>query len=218
MTESLSKPSGTEITNASSVAASASWVSIADVLAREVPVHWSEAVAVLAELCAVLLGQHSPVIPDTADVLISGAGKLSARTQDHGPTDPTALGRMLHSLFASGTTPAPLRLFASHAISSDRYPTVGAFAEALAAYEAPGRDKLIQAVHDRWVAARSEATPTPAAIPLRQEPEQERKPAEGSHRGRRLPRWAVAVAANAAAAVIPASRMKARFMAVLLSL
>jgi hypothetical protein len=179
-----------------SVAPHASWVSVADLLRGQVPVHSSEAVAVVAELCAVLVDRGVHVIPDAADVLISGAGKLSVRAQDHGDPNPVAMGRMLHSLLSAASPPVALRLFVTHAISSERYQTVSEFADALASYEIPGRETLIQSAHDRWVASRTDAAAASVEIPLRAHPVPEQKP-KPTARARRVPRWAIATAAVA---------------------
>jgi hypothetical protein len=103
---------------------------------------------------------------------------------------------MLHSLLATASPPATLRLFVTHAISSERYTTVSQFADALASYETPGRDTLIQSAHDRWVASRTGAVAASPEIPLRAHPEQEQKPKEKTA-ARRIPRWAIAAAAVA---------------------
>jgi hypothetical protein len=183
--------------SAVSVRANTSWVSVAELLERHVPMHWSEAVAVVAELCAVLLERGAPVIPHPSDVLINGQGTLAIRTEDVGESNPAALGRMLHNLCATASPPAPLRLFVSHAISSDRYQSVSAFADALKDYEAPGHDKLIRAAHDRWVATRTETSAASAEIPLRPEPQPEKTAEPKADSRRRLPRWAIATAAVA---------------------
>lgn len=173
------------------VGSSTSWVSVAELLERQVPLHWSEAVAVLSELCAVLLERDVRVIPHAADVLINGDGKVAIRTEEDGESSAAALGRMLHDLLATASPPAPLRLFVSQAISSDRYQALSAYATGLATYEVPGRDKLIQALHDRWVATRTATASSPVEIPLRPQPEQEKQPESKPH-ARRLPRWAIA--------------------------
>ena len=180
-----------------SVAPRASWVSVADLLGGQVPVHSSEAVAVVAALCAVLLERGAQVVPDPPDVLINGEGKLAVRAHDGGDPNAVAIGRMLHNLLATASPPAALRLFVTHAISSDRYNTVSAFADALASYEAAGRETLIQSAHDRWVAARTGATAS-AEIPMRAHPEEEKKP-KAKTAGRRVPRSAIAAAAVAVA-------------------
>jgi hypothetical protein len=199
MNDSFSKPVGADVSATSAIATGSvtSWISVADLLARQVPLHSSEAVAILAELCGVLLAQGDAAIPHTADVLISGAGQLSIRAHDGGESDPGALGRMLHSLLDTANPSAALRLFVSQAISSDRYQSVSAFSEALTSYEASGRNKLIQAVHDRWLATRS-APVSSVPIPLRPEPEQENKAAaKPNAEARGIPRWAFAIVAVA---------------------
>jgi hypothetical protein len=104
---------------------------------------------------------------------------------------------MLHALLATSSPPAPLRLFVSSAISSERYQSLSVFAEALAYYEASGRHQLIQSAYRRWATTRAEGVSS-AAIPLRPEPEQEKKPVSSRNAtARRLPRWAVATAAVA---------------------
>src|SRR3954464_10272862 len=85
----------------------ASWVSVAEILAHRVPVHASEAIAVLAELCAVLLGGGDDAIPHAADVLLNGDGALSVRGPHRGASDSSALGRMLHDLLDTAETPVP---------------------------------------------------------------------------------------------------------------
>jgi outer membrane biosynthesis protein TonB len=197
MDDAYSKPLGRDASRTSTDSASgASWVSVDELLAHQIAVDWSEAVALLAELCAVLSGRGDMGVPHAADVLVNDQGALAIRAQEVGQWDSAALGRMLHSLSTNARTTAPLRLFVSQAISSDRYQSVSAFAEALSSYEVPGRNKLIQAVHHRWIATRAGAA-SPAPIPLRleREREQEEKPqATPNARVRRLPRWAIAIA------------------------
>jgi hypothetical protein len=197
MSDTITKSAGADVPDAATMAVkSTSWVSIADLLTREVPVHWSEAIAVVAALCAALRERGDGLVPHPADVLINGAGGLAVRASEDGESDTAALARMLHNLFSTASAPAPLRLFVSSAISSERYQSVTAFAEALAAYEVPGREKLIQAVHDRWVATRTQALTAPA--PQAAEPEQEQKPAAGSRApASRVTRWVMAAAAVA---------------------
>jgi hypothetical protein len=200
MNESFSKRFGTNVSGTSTVAVATgtSWVSVADLLAQQVPVHSSEAVALLAELCAVLLERGVAVIPHASDVLVNDEGKLAIRGWDQGDSDSAALGRLLHGL--SNTTPAPasLRLFVSQAIASERYHTVAAFAEALASYEVPGRNKLIQAVHDRWVATRAAAVSSVPSPPL-PAPEQKKKSVTPNGGQGRIPRWAIAAVSVAVA-------------------
>jgi hypothetical protein len=192
MTESFPQSFGTDVSGNPTVAVASGslWVSVAELLAHQVPVQSSEAVALVAELCAVLLQRSTDVIPHAADVLVNDLGRLSIRGEDGDPGS-AALGRLLHSLFATTPAPAPLRLFASLAISSERYQSVSAFAEALASYEVAGRNKLIQAVHQRWVATRAAAVSS-VPVPALPEPEPEKKSATPNTASGRLPRWAIA--------------------------
>ena len=56
-------------------------ISLADVIARQVPVVWSEAVATIEELCAVLINTGSPraAVPELSDVMITPAGTVTIR-------------------------------------------------------------------------------------------------------------------------------------------
>jgi len=186
MNESLSGTSTVTVTSA------ASWVSVAEILAHRVPVHGSEAIAVLAELCAVLVAQGEEAIPHAADILLNGDGALSIRGPHGGESDCTALGRMLHDLLDTAQIAVPLRLFVSQTISAERYQSVQAFAEGLASFEVPGRHQLIQAVHKRFVAMPTATAPSflpKPALPQTEPSEQSVKP--NAHR-RLLPRWAIA--------------------------
>ncbi len=167
-------------------------VSIADLVSRDVPVHWSEAVAIVGELCTVLTADSpsETAVPDAADVFITSAGALVLRQGARRKHDTTPLGYMLHELLdASSTpTPPPLRLFVSMSISSNRYTSVNAFAEALAYYERPGRTELIRTVHERALAT-SPAETRRQSEPVQTEQDQEQekeepKPVQPSRRRR----------------------------------
>ncbi len=129
-------------------------LSIADVVASQVPLDWTEAVAIIGELCAVVIAADAAAtrIPDAADVVLLGDGTLAIgrNAQQH---DVVYGARLLHALLAAATTPAPLRLFVSRAISSQQHMSVGEFAEALAYYERPGRPLLLQKVFERCLSA-----------------------------------------------------------------
>jgi len=73
--------------------------------------------------------------------------------------------RLLHALLASATTPAPLRLFVSRAISSPQHMSVGEFAEALAYYERPGRPLMLQKVFERCLSAPRQALNSSILLP-----------------------------------------------------
>ena len=103
---------------------------LSDVLERRTPVHWSEAVAAVEELCvAIDAGPSDTVlVPDLADVFITPDGLVGVRQGAAGEPDVAALGRALQSLVGTGDTPLPLRLFVTSAVAPDRFASVALFA------------------------------------------------------------------------------------------
>jgi hypothetical protein len=125
-------------------------ISLYDVVSRQTPVQWSEAVAVVQAVCvAVDADEEPPCIPELEDVFITDAGEVAMSPDGHGDSDIASLGRLLHALLVNATTPLPLRLFVTSASSSDRYRSVALFADALGYYAAPGRTELIQSLYQR---------------------------------------------------------------------
>jgi hypothetical protein len=164
-------------------------------------VHWSEAVAIVGELCTVLTA-NSPAeaaVPDAADVFITSAGAVVLRQGARRKHDTTELGHILHDLLDASSTPTPVRLFMSMSISSNRYASVNAFAEALAYYERPGRTELIRAVHERALATPPAETQRQSE-PVQKEQDQEKEEPKPVQPPRR--RRSKAVVAAAAAAVL----------------
>ena len=173
-------------------------ICVSDVLSRQTPVQWPEAVATVEALCAALETDETGqvLIPDLADVFITSTGAVGVREGAAGETDVAALGRALHALLATSTTPLPLRLFVTSAISSDRFASVALFADALSYYAATSaRTPLIQALYQRAVerpAGRAVVTPRP------QLPRPEPEPIGRVENRRRVNRWALAAAAGVA--------------------
>jgi hypothetical protein len=152
-------------------------VSIADLVSRDLPMHWPEALAIVGELCTVLTA-NSPseaAVPDAEDVFITSAGAVVLRQGARRKHDTTGLGHILHVLLDASSTPTPVRLFVSMAISSNRYASVNAFAEALAYYERPGRTELIRAVHERALAPPPPAETQHQSEPVQKEQDQEKE-------------------------------------------
>jgi outer membrane biosynthesis protein TonB len=165
-------------------------VSLDELLARRVATHWSEAVAIVDELCAVLIadGRADVRVPATGDILISGAGTVIVRPGAAGHREISQLGRTLHALLVPANTPPPLRLFVSTAISSNTHHSVQAFSEALAYYARPGRTEMIQAVYQHYLATPVIDAPSASEPPA--QPDQETETHEP--RRRRVPAWAIA--------------------------
>ena len=135
-------------------------ISLANVLALSVPVHWTESVAVIEELCLVLgAAGDTALVPDAQDILITAQGAVFVRRGAPGLTDVDALGRLLNALLDPVTTPIPLRLFVAHSIGSEKYTSVAAYGEALAYYARPDRQELIQALYQRCLESSNTVVP-----------------------------------------------------------
>ena len=130
-------------------------IALTDVLALGVRIEWTEAVAAVAELCALLVGDDpsSSWVPDAQDVLITAHGNVIVRCTLAGSHDIDDLGRLLHSLLDPHTTPMPLRLFLTQSIGFDRFGSVSAFADALAEHAGPGRPARLRAMYTRCLAS-----------------------------------------------------------------
>jgi hypothetical protein len=127
-------------------------VVLSDLLAARVPIHWSESVAVVQELCDVLQrrGDAHPLIPDISQVFITPDGSVQVPREAGGERDIRSLGRLLHTLLAaSSNPPLPLRLFVTSSVSSTRFQSVELFADALSHYTVAGRQSLIRALYQR---------------------------------------------------------------------
>src|SRR5262245_21095862 len=159
----------------------ASPISLADLHTLRVRVHWAEAVAVVEELCALLAGSgQNGGIPDLRDIAITSHGTVMIRQGAEVSTEIDDIGRTLHALLESDTTPMPLRLFVAESIGSGKYTSVQAYAEALSYYARPGRRSLIQALYTRCLEP-SDVTQVPLPKPAEAD-----RPAAKPPRRRRL--------------------------------
>jgi hypothetical protein len=181
-------------------------ISLADVLALRVPVHWTEAVAVIEELCGVLTVDGDPrAIPEAESILITAQGGVLIRRGAADTQAVDAIGRMLNALLDPVTTPIPLRLFVAHSIGSDKYRSVQAFSEGLAYYGRPDRIELIQALYLRCLNSSENGTDVQQDVPsvpvqilpLPVPTEEKAAPT------RRFPRWLAVAAALLVLALAP---------------
>jgi hypothetical protein len=176
----------------------ASGISLKDVLTRQTPVHWAEAVATVEDLCVALMATNEVTaqVPDLADILITSDGRVMLRPGAAGDPDVATLGRTLHALLSSATTALPLRLFVTSSISSDRFKSVALFADALSYYAAPGRAEHIQALYRR--AAASVAVPAAIVASPHSSPRPVEKAAMQTSRGSRSNAlvWAIGIFAG----------------------
>ena len=144
-------------------------ISLHDLLARGTAVHWDEAVAIVQEMCDVLIASSGDgaSVPDLADVLISKSGTVSLR-RNRGEKSPSAAGRTLHSLLANADVPMSLRLFVTRSTAPETYGSLREFAAGLAYFGKPDRTQLIRDVYVRGSEGTpSEAQATAGSPPLR---------------------------------------------------
>jgi hypothetical protein len=174
-------------------------LSLHDVAGRGVSVHWDEAVAIVEELCEVAIaesGDEAPV-PALEDVFIGRDGNVTLR-RTKGDKNPSAAGRVLHTLLGNGDVPMPLRLFVTQSIVQGTHSSLREFARGLAYFGKPSRQRLIQDVYARCAQAGQRAANAPPLQPTPPLPKSEgdlaKKPAAPSTR-RRVMRLALAAAA-----------------------
>jgi hypothetical protein len=140
--------------------------SLHDVSERGVSVHWDEAVAIVEELCDVAIatsGDEAPV-PALEDVFMGSAGHITlCRTR--GDKNPSAAGRVLHTLLANGEVPMPLRLFVTQSIVQGTHSSLREFARGLAYFGKPSRQRLIQDVYARCAQAGQRVANAPPVQP-----------------------------------------------------
>ena len=171
-------------------------LSLEEIVRREVPINWDEAVAVIEEVC-VLSAPVETGVPAPSDLFIAD-GTVARRDGARVASDVSSAGRLLHSLLSTaGSTPVPLRLFVTQASAQGTYASIAAFAQALAYFGKAGRRDLIRALYLRCATA---ATSMPATVrPADPKPEVPTPVAPQPARKRpTLPRWAVAMLAAVA--------------------
>lgn len=126
-------------------------VSVAELSRPEFSLHWHEAVAVVAEVTAMLLARGLSRVPASESVVLTPDGTL--RVLDEGSPDPAParrLGAMLDLVLSSVACPPELRQLVVHSLADPpAYATVEAFADALAFFERPARHDLLKAVAAR---------------------------------------------------------------------
>ena len=174
--------------------------SLHDVGERGVSVHWDEAVAIVEELCEVAIaasGDAAPV-PALEDVLIGSDGSVTLR-RTKGDKNPSAAGRVLHTLLGNGDVPMPLRLFVTQSIVQGTHSSLRGFARGLGYFGKSSRQQLIQDVYTRCAQAglrAANAPPVQSPPPLpKSESELAKKPAAPpASTRRRVMRLALAAA------------------------
>jgi hypothetical protein len=133
------------------------------VLHRLGSVAWAEAVAIVEGLCEVLISGGRERVPEVSRIAITAAGGVAVGTGGVKDAAGPILARMIHTLTATGSIPAPLRLLVTRWTSAGDEHTIAEFAKELGYFARPDGQNLIQAVYERAV----------ATVPVRPTPRQE---------------------------------------------
>jgi hypothetical protein len=132
-------------------------VDLARLLERAMPLSWFEAVAIVQELCAVLLSTRRPAGEtdlEPEDVAITHEGNVEVRAGAAQGVPPVA--RVAHLLLAllgeARTLPVQLRLLALQEVSpTPTGTTLRDWSARLATFERPGRQRTIREVYERFM-------------------------------------------------------------------
>jgi hypothetical protein len=179
-------------------------VDLAALVARETPIAWFEAVAIVQEMCAVLLQQQGrrggpPAEFELEDVAITADGNVEIRgaALQGLPTVPQVGHILLTLLGEAQTLPVPLRLLALQEVSPTPHcSTVGELSNQLGVFERPNRQATIREVFERYMALPARPVETAPAAP--------KVPPRALHQPRaaRTPAWRSRPFRLAAAAVV----------------
>ena len=131
-------------------------ISIAQISAGGMALHWYESVAIVQQLCQALgdLPEHPKF--DWSKVFVEPSGEITIRSPgpSHADASVQALGELLRSWLAETPSPVPLGLVVAQATSTPPfYRGAAELSEALSHYERPNRIELICNVYERWRSA-----------------------------------------------------------------
>ena len=139
-----------------------SGMTLSDVLARDASLHWCEGVALVRGVADRLLegSGERPAIPDLQQIVLSNRGTIDL-TGGAACHDPVArLGQLLQALLAQAEAPVQLRLVISQATAPEpAYRSIREYADALAYFERPDRQAVLQALYARADAAPAASGP-----------------------------------------------------------
>jgi hypothetical protein len=126
-------------------------VSIAEVRRPELALHWHEAVAIVAEVAALLRSRGRTRVPALDTIILDIDGTLRFLDEGRQSTAPgQQLGAMLDLLLSSVPCPAELRrLVDDTKTDPPGHATLDAFADALSFFERPGRADLLTGLAER---------------------------------------------------------------------
>jgi hypothetical protein len=123
-------------------------------MAKDVPMEWHDAVAIVAQLVA-QVREDIPFaqarIPEMRAITLEETGTLTASPHAHTLPGMPGAAQMLQQLLSGTDQPPPLRLYLMQALTAEPAPTLGAFADELLKWERPNRQQKLAALYARSV-------------------------------------------------------------------
>jgi hypothetical protein len=148
---------------------------LSQLMARQTPIEWFEAVAIIQGLCQALLEAPPPGsrgVPEADDIAIAPEGHVELLAEGLLEAPVARVARLLHALAEGTALPVQLRLLVLQELSpSPGCTSVLEFSTRLALFERPGRANLIREVYERFTrlppreAEFTAPAPAPAAHP-----------------------------------------------------
>ena len=160
------------------------YMTLADILSRDVSMAWHEAVALVRGVVERLLEKSSEAIavPELDQIEISATGQISVSGRTNVSKPVRRLGQLLQAMLGYTESPFELRLVVVHATApSPAFGSIREFDEAVGYFERPGRNAVLQAVYVRAIAApsadahRVATLDSIASLPTTDQPEPSRK-------------------------------------------
>ena len=168
------------------VARRSSALELSRIAERQVPLAWFEAVAIVQELCAVVLGARgaaSQAALEPSDVIITSDGgiEVRGRAAQGTPTVPQVAHLLLTLIEGTQALPVQLRLLALEASSpTPGCATLSELSGRLAPFERPNRRHIIREIYERVTQLPLREPETPANQPVQ---------AQRARPGARPPWW-----------------------------
>jgi hypothetical protein len=153
--------------------ASGNGISLARLLDANVPMEWHDAVAVVSQLAAGVLGDTrrppTGALPAIGAIQLRPDGEIHLRLDPNGLEPLTAgVGRVLQALLQDKPTPANLRLLAWRISTSDGASlTLDEITGELGRWERPGRIEKLKTLYERASAVRPVLPTGPSSVPVR---------------------------------------------------
>ncbi len=137
-------------------------VTLADIVSRKTPIGWFESVAIVQELCEVVLARgpaDDPRIPELRHIALTpagGIGLLAGGPEEHSPVHRASL--VLLALTPEADLPLQLRLLALEQVSpTPRFGSLKEFHGELEFFERPNRRDIARGVHERFLRQQAQA-------------------------------------------------------------